>query len=193
MVILNGIPNTAMPPTRLFGDELRLLAAYVRSLANQPREPLPGNPALGEAVFRGKGGCLRCHMVGGEGARMGPELTRIGAIRGAAHLRQSILEPEAETPNSFAQYRIVIPLPDNFLMVELRTKDGRTIRGVRLNEDPFSIQIRGLDDRLESFLKSELAELIRQPGASPMPSYRNTLGARELDDLISYLLTLTEE
>ena len=121
---------------------------------------------------------------------MGPDLSNIGAVRGPAHLKQSIVEPEAELPNHFAQYRLVIPFPDNFLMVELRTQEGRLVRGIRLNEDPFTIQVRDLNDRLHTFAKSEVAEVKRLEGKSPMPAYRGVLSEGQIDDLVGYLGSL---
>ena len=191
-IIRMGIPNTSMPPTRVYGQELRELLRYVRSLAKTQPVAAAGEPRRGEAIFRGKGNCASCHMVRGEGGRMGPDLTHIGAVRGPAHLRQSIVEPAAELPNHFAQYRLVIPFPDNFLMLELRTRDGKLVRGSRLNEDPFTVQVRGLDDRLHSFDKSEIAELRRLDGESPMTGYRGVLSEEQIDDVVAYLSSLRD-
>jgi len=118
---------------------------------------------------------------------MGPDLTEIGTRRSPAHLRTSLLDPEAEVPETFAVYRRVIFMPDNFLQVRVVTKDGRAITGVRVNEDAFSIQIRDYSDRLYSFDKSELRELHKDWGKSPMPSFRDVFTDAELQDLIAYL------
>jgi putative heme-binding domain-containing protein len=81
-------------------------------------------------------------------------------------------------------------LPEDFLQVRAVTKDGQTITGVRLNEDVFSIQIRDLSGAIHSFLKDDLKELQRDTGKSPMPSFRGTLSASEVDDLVAYLVSL---
>jgi hypothetical protein len=62
-----------------------------------------------------------------------------------------------------------------------------------VNEDPFSIQLRDASDRLYSFWKDELVELHRDQGKSPMPNYRTTFTARELDDVVAYLAGLGVE
>jgi cbb3-type cytochrome oxidase cytochrome c subunit len=121
---------------------------------------------------------------------MGPDLTEAGARRSAAYLRQSLLEPEAEVPETFAVYRRVITMPDNFLQVRVVTADGTTITGVRLNEDAFTIQIRDYADRFHSFRKDELRELHQDWGKSPMPSYRDAFAGHELQDLVAYLVSL---
>ena len=62
--------------------------------------------------------------------------------------------------------------------------------GSRLNEDPFSIQIRDGDGRIRSFLKDELTEVRKQRGQTSMPSYRAVFSTNELDELIQYLTSL---
>jgi hypothetical protein len=70
------------------------------------------------------------------------------------------------------------------------TMHGKRLTGVRLNEDLLSIQLRDFSGGLHSFLKSELRELHKDWGESPMPSYRNTLTEVELEDLVAYLVSL---
>ena len=189
-IIRDGIPGTQMPGTRMTADENRGLVAYVRSLGQAPAAHAGGNAANGESLFWSKGGCGRCHTIGPRGGRMGPDLTEIGAKRSPAHLKQSVLDPEAEVPETFAVYRRVIFVPDNFLRVRVVTAGGAAITGVRVNEDAFSIQLRDDSDRLHSFRKDELRELHKDWGKSPMPSYRGVFTAAELDDLVAYLASL---
>tara|TARA_B100000315_G_scaffold236535_1_gene252399 strand:- start:588 stop:1400 length:813 start_codon:yes stop_codon:yes gene_type:complete len=46
-------------------------------------------------------GCGACHKVGEDEGEQGPDLTKIGAIRSAAHIRKSILDPNAELSKGF--------------------------------------------------------------------------------------------
>jgi putative heme-binding domain-containing protein len=180
-----------MPPTRLTQAEGETLLAYVKTLRSQPRlSKITGDPVRGKALYETKGGCSNCHMISGDGGRMGPELTAVGRGRSAEYIRESIIDPDAAVAEKFAEYRLVIPMPDNFLMVKAVTTDGRIVEGVRLNEDPFTIQIRDFKDGLHSFAKSELKELQKLPGRSMMPSFREKLTRAEVDDLVAYLLTL---
>jgi len=189
-IITLGIPGTQMPGTRMTEDENRQLVAYVRSLGRSQPEPVPGDRANGERLFWTKGNCGACHTVGPRGGRTGPDLTAIGTRRSAAHLRKSLLDPEAEVPDTFAVYRRIIYMPDNFLQVRLVTADGRQITGVRVNEDTFTIQVRDYADRIFSFRKEELRELHKDWGKSPMPSCRSVFTETELQDLIAYLVSL---
>lgn len=185
-----GIPGTQMPGTRMTADENRQLVAYIRGLGRSQAAPIQGSRANGERLFWSKENCGQCHTVGPRGGRLGPDLTEIGTRRGAEHLRESLLDPEAEIPETFAVYRRVIFMPDNFLRVRVVTRDGRQITGIRVNEDTFTIQIRDYSDRLYSFRKEELREFHKDWGKSPMPSYRGVLSDSEIRDVIAYLVSL---
>lgn len=178
-IIQNGIPGTDMPGFwNLSENEARWVAEYVRTLGQREEAKLTGDPAKGQAVFETQG-CAACHIVRGQGGNLGPVLTEIGAARGAAHLREAILDPSANVPESW-------------LVITATTGAGQVLRGVRVNEDSFTIQLRDARSRFHSFRKAELKELKKEPGVSTMPSYK-TLPATELDDLVAYLASLRDD
>lgn len=180
-VIRRGIPGTEMPAAWQMNErEVWLVTGFVETLGKRPREGVPGDPVAGEGIYRGKGNCLSCHTAEVPGGLAGPDLTDIGARRSAAYLRRALLEPEADVPEDFLQVRLV-------------TRDGKSLTGVRLNEDTFTIQIRDYSDQLHSFLKEELSEIDKQRGKSPMPSYQGMLSDAEMTDLIAYLVSLRGE
>lgn len=188
-IITNGISGTEMPRTRLDETQIRQVAAYVRALGRRPIEPVPGDPLRGARLYREVGGCAQCHSVNGQGGAIGPDLSEIGRQRSAAHLRRALVEPGAEVPRSFSAFRGDSGLPANFLFVRVVTQSGDSVSGVRVNEDSFSVQLRDLTGRVHSFLKSDLKELHKDRGFSPMPSYA-ALSSSELDDLVAYLVSL---
>jgi cytochrome c551/c552 len=55
------------------------------------------------------GGCFGCHVVGEEGASVGPDLSRIGARQSAAQIRQSILDPDARVAAGFEAMQGIMP------------------------------------------------------------------------------------
>jgi cytochrome c oxidase cbb3-type subunit III len=189
-IIATGIPGTQMPATRMTAEESAQLVRYVRSLGKSQSAQVPGDRGNGEKLFWSKGNCGQCHTVGARGGRIGPDLSDVGARRGPAYLRTSILEPDAEIPENFASYRKLIYMPDNYLRVHAVTKDGTEVTGARVDEDTFTIQIRDDQDRLFSFRKDELRELRKDWGKSPMPSYRDVFSESELQDIVAYLASL---
>lgn len=194
-VIRKGIPGTEMPNTRHLTDsDIWRVIAYARSLAQTVPQKIPGDPSHGVQLYINKGHCPQCHMIHGQGGRLGPDLADAGLRRSPGYLRNVLVNPRARVLDSFFLYRpagyLTADLPTNFLQVRVVTRDGRHITGVRLNEDPFSIQLRDFSDRFYSFWKDELAELHEDWGQSPMPDYRGVFTPAELNDLVAYLASL---
>ena len=95
-VIRRGIPGTGMPGTWLNEREAKEVAAHVRSLGRAVTPvAVPGDPVKGEAIYRGKGGCVGCHSA------YGPDLAGIASRRAAAHIRQSVVDPGADVSPDF--------------------------------------------------------------------------------------------
>jgi cytochrome c oxidase cbb3-type subunit III len=186
-LIEHGIEGTEMPAARRAPSEIAALAAWVGKLSERPPEKVPGDAGRGAQLYAGKGGCAACHAIGGRGGAVGPDLTDIGLRRGASHLRTALVEPEAVVPRSFSPYRADVSLSQNFLQVRVVTAAGAELTGVRVNEDTFSIQLRDATNRVYSFWKSELRQLHKDWGRSPMPSYAAALSPGELDDLVAFL------
>ena len=177
-ILEDGIRGTEMPGAGAMSDrELRQTAAYVRSLGKLTPKTVSGDPARGAEFYRGKGRCVNCHSVRGEGGIAGPDLSGIGESRSAAFLRESIVNPGAA-------------VPEGYLLVTVVSRSGQRVTGERLNEDSFSIQIRDIAGRTYSFWRKDLAEVDRQRGKSPMPSYEGQLTDTELTDLVAYLASL---
>lgn len=185
IVISEGIPDRGMPRVRRVTDnELRQLVAYVQSLGRTTRPPVRGSAQKGSDTYN-KLGCASCHIINGHGGILGPALTEIGRLRGTDYLRQAIVEPAAALP------RGTLPVPargyNEFLPVRVVMRDGREVRGLRLNEDVFTIQLRDASNQFHSVRKSDAVLIRKEIGASLMPSFANRLSAAELDDLVAYL------
>ena len=172
-LIENGIPPEMPDGWYLSKEDIANIAAFVRSLGNVPTEKLPGNAARGEVLYD-QSGCDRCHILASRGVGIGPALTDIGAKRGAARLRETLRNP-AKT------------IPDGFLLVEATTSAGETLRGIRLNEDTFTIQLKDMQGRFYSFRKSELRGLKKLRNETPMPPYSSAFSAAEVEDLVAFL------
>ena len=154
----------------------RQAAAYVQSLSRTAAHPMPGDPQRGAAVYESNR-CGACHVSSGRGNALGPELTNIGAMRGAPYLRESLLKPEASHPPGYLVVR-AIPI------------SGPEVRGIRVNEDVFWIHIRDSGGTVHTLQKADLSSVVREIDASLMPSYASRLSATELDDVVAYLASM---
>jgi len=178
-LIVAGLPNTPMPPNPgMSRDQALRVVEYLRSMGAGRELAADGDPRRGRALFAGKGECLDCHAVRGEGSRVGPDLTRIGLLRRAGELERSLLEPKAEIQAENRFYEVV-------------QKNGERVAGRLLNRDTFTVQLIDLDERLRSFRIADLRE--HGFADTPMPSARDKLSMQEIADVVSYLLTLRGE
>jgi putative heme-binding domain-containing protein len=176
--ITEGIPGTAMPGTFFDGTEVWQVVAYLRSLAGQAGEVARGDARRGEALFRGKG-CGVCHLIRGEGGIQGPDLSSIGSRSSIEHIRQSILNPDAQVPVEYRVARITL-------------RDNSSYSGFILNEDTYTVQLLDFSKGLESLRRSDFKSFDRSNNSS-MPTFRGKLTDIELDDLVSYLGSLKRE
>ena len=175
-IIRNGIPNTPMPANNVSEAQAVKIVAYLRSVAESRRSvAVAGDAGRGKTIFDGKGACASCHRVNGNGSRLGPDLSRVGQLRRAIELEQSLLDPAAEV------------LPGN-RSYQVTTRDGATVTGRLLNHDTFTVQILDSKEQLRSFVKTDLKEYGFAP--TPMPSYKGRLDPQETADVVSYLVSL---
>jgi len=187
-IISDGLPDRGMPRVRrTTPNELRQLVAYVRSLGRAASSVRGGDAQKGSAVYQ-RSGCASCHVVQGLGGTTGPELTSIGSQRGPDYLRQALIDPGAVLPHG----TLAVPARnlDEFLPVRVVTRDGREVRGARINEDTFTIQLRDSNGQLHSFRKADLGQIEKEFGKSLMPSFKDRLSASEVDDLTAWLSSL---
>jgi putative heme-binding domain-containing protein len=178
-VVEQGIPNLMPGYGRANGPRRSWqLAAYVRTLnaGSSAVAGVPGDPGRGKAIYQERG-CASCHVLDGVGRAFGPDLSEIGAQRGAAYIRQAILEPSAR-------------VPDGHVVVTAKPKDARSVRGVRVSEDVFWVYVRDPGGRIHRYWKSDLEALEREAGASLMPAYGAERRPTEVDDLVAYLASL---
>jgi putative heme-binding domain-containing protein len=179
--IRNGISGTEMRPftgpRAPRDDEIWKILAYLRTLATPTLTQSPtGDASNGERIFRQN--CSGCHRVRAVGGRLGPDLSRIGSSRSPATLVSRIREGYRGQSDS------------GYAPVTLTTEGGESMQGVTKNEDLFSIQIMAVEGRIQGFEKESL-EALEKPTDSLMPVFGpDRLSDGELDDLVSYLVTL---
>jgi putative heme-binding domain-containing protein len=186
-VIKNGVARTTM---KKLGDALKEeqigeLVLFIRSLQRAPagaawKPYMAGDPKLGRQVFfdpKSKAQCAKCHAVNGEGGRVGPPLDHIASRRAHEYIMESIVQPSKDIDPQYEAVQVV-------------TKKGVAIVGLRVNESNFSIQLREENGRFHSFDKRDLDE-VHVLKKSLMPeNIAEQLSVKELHDLFAFLLTL---
>jgi putative heme-binding domain-containing protein len=189
-IIRNGISGTGMPGSwQLSEPHLLRVAGYVSALGVLAEETMPGDPEAGLLVYQTKGNCASCHILAGKGKGVGPELTSVGQRRNAHYLRQSVINPDIDQPKVYSRRTGTL---NAFLTVRVVSEYG-TYEGLRINEDEFSVQVRDMAGQIYSFEKSKLSSYEKAFGHSLMPGYGAALSSQEVDDVVSYLMTLKGE
>jgi putative heme-binding domain-containing protein len=141
----------------------------------------PGNAERGRQVFLNvdKSLCLKCHRVGEQGERTGPELTGLGTRFSRIYMIESILEPS----------RTIAP---SFGTVMLLLKSGQTLSGVKTTETQTECTLVDNKGQRHVALRSDVEE--QKPSSlSTMPEgLEKRLTEQEFVDLIAYLASLKE-
>jgi len=189
--IRSGVAGTQMPPYAALSDQQTWqLVAYIRSVQEAAAAtgtpvtrsaPADGNGSAGEAVFFGKtANCASCHEINGRGGIVGPDLSNAGRLDPAA-IRQKITAPSTPIPGGRGE-RTSIPVT-----VVVKTRDGKEIRGVRRNEDTFSLQMVDAAGQLHLLDKLQLASLTVENKSLMPDDFATRLTAAEIDGLVAYL------
>lgn len=163
-----------------------LLAKYEASKDNNNpldmyREAIYGGDAKkGVALFRYSNTtqCVRCHMVGSRGNKVGPDLTTIATQLTAEQLLEALVAPAARIAPGFGRVTVAL-------------KNGERLEGSFDAETQGEIRIT-TNNKSHSIARTEI-EKLEFGGISPMPPMGLGLTKAELRDLVAYLSTLKEE
>lgn len=186
--VSKGVPGTEMRnfDVGLKADEMWRIIAYVRTLASAGGESAwkkyeDGDVVRGKELFyhrKGMAQCWRCHMIHGDGGRLGPDLSRLAAKRTPEYIWESILNPNADIVESYQQ-------------IVVQMEDGREYEGYPKNEDNFSMQLITTEEKLASLDKMEIASVTTNKGSAMVGNYQELLSEQDLHDLMAFLRTLT--
>jgi len=178
-IVSEGVPGTGMPAFKKLGKaSITATVAYVRSLQgkNKPAR-LPGDPKNGEAAFFGAGQCSNCHMVGGRGGFIGPDLSSYRQTHDAQAIRAAITNPARDRQRELAT---------------AVTTTGQRYEGIIRNEDNFSLQLQSTDGAFHFLSKSGLTTIDRAQGSIMPSDYGSKLSEAKLNDLVSFLLKVAQ-
>jgi putative heme-binding domain-containing protein len=173
-VVKNGIPGTAMPNMNLGDEDAWRIVAYIRNIRGVAADNnVPGNSEHGMEIFKGKGGCLQCHVIRGEGGTIGPDLSSIGAQVSLKHIREELSKE--------------LPIPAGYAPVSVVGPHGEAVQGIARNDDDFSIQILDEHNKLHLYDKSELRSITYATHSLMPHDLDKKLTPDEFQDLIAML------
>lgn len=172
------------PATEMRGQfQLR----FRRKSATQAHEKLiaaalarSGNVEQGEKVFQNveKSLCLKCHRVGNQGERTGPELTGLGSRFSKIYISESILDPS----------RAIAP---SFGTLVVRLESGQVLSGIKIAETDTNLTL--VDNQAQKHIipKADIEEQKASPLSTMPEGLEKKLSESEFVDLVAYLVSLT--
>ena len=175
-IVREGITGTGMPSFRTLGEaKIQVLVKHLRSLQGMDSATtMPGSPQAGNELFFGKASCSQCHMANGAGGFLGSDLSTYARGRAVGEIRTAVTQPASDRGKA----------------VLVTANDGAQFEGIVRNEDNFSLQLQTRDGAFHFFDKSGVRQIDHRPEPIMPADYASRLSAKELDDLVSYLMQL---
>jgi putative membrane-bound dehydrogenase-like protein len=130
-----------------------------------------GDANKGKVVFTQQ--CAKCHAYGGEGGKVGPDLTGMGT-----HPREEllihILDPSRSVEGNFVQY-------------SLATTDGKTFNGLLASETKSSVVLLDAEGKTHNVLREEIEEFAASKKSLMPEGFEKQVNAEGLTDLLAFL------
>lgn len=121
--------------------------------------------------------CARCHLVGGQGGRIGPDLSLIGIKASRENLYDSILSPGKA-------------IADQYITQVITTTKGQTISGLLAEETAEAVTLRDANGKDFRIPKGEIEERGKSQESIMPANLVAHLTEEDLVDLVEYLTTL---
>ena len=198
------MPKVFEPPISLNADQISSVLLYLQSVGGAPdpssivlppevteagrrgasTEPwkpyIDGDSLRGRDIFfdvRGPAPCAKCHTVGDQGGKVGPELTSVAGTRTAQFIIQSVLEPSAEIASGYES-----------VLVQLT--NGRILDGLIDREDGDSLWLVDAEGEVFAIALSDVARRRTQEISLMPDNFAEVLTVKQLHDLLAFLQTL---
>jgi putative heme-binding domain-containing protein len=130
-----------------------------------------GDAAAGKAVF--KTHCAKCHVHGGEGERIGPDLTGM-AVHTKEHLLTDVLDPSRSVEGNFRVYAVT-------------TTDGLVLTGLLASESKTAIELFDAEAKKQTVLREQIEQLIASPKSLMPEGFEKQLSRKDFTDLLEFL------
>lgn len=143
---------------------------YIASMKSLIRKT-PGDPLAGEKAF--KKVCAQCHKLYGEGAEVGPDITRNGR-NDFAQLLSNVFDPSLVIGAGYRSYTVV-------------TDGGRVLNGLLAEDSPQRIVLKVQGGKQEVIPRAEIDEF-KVSEVSLMPEQlEKQLSQQEIVDLFAFI------
>ncbi|MBI5286207.1 MAG: c-type cytochrome [Deltaproteobacteria bacterium] len=187
------------PPISLTLDEIKAVITYLQSQGgevdvdaiNNPGEVSKrfweriaaatlaggGDPGHGEEVF--KQACINCHILKGQGGKVGPDLTGIGK-KGLKFLSESILQPAATFTPGYETYIVI-------------EKDGRKTVGIKTKDDATGVEITKENGEVVAVPRDKIKEITKDENKSIMSEELiEVITVKDFQDLLAFMMMQKE-
>ncbi|MBI1903119.1 MAG: NPCBM/NEW2 domain-containing protein [Planctomycetia bacterium] len=150
---------------------------------SQPLPPIAqlvkmkGDVARGRQVFATTGTCAKCHVVGGEGKEVGPNLSEIGGKLSREALFDSILYPSAGISHNYETHSLLL-------------SDGTTVTGIITSETAQGLSIKNNEGLVHTFRPNEIEQKEKQKISLMPADLQKLMSAQDLLDVVEYMATL---
>ena len=150
-----------------------LTAAYAGSL-------LGGDADRGRGIFfrNQNAQCIKCHAYDDRGGNAGPRLNGVAGRLTRSQLLEALISPGER-------------LAPGFGIVTVTMKNGKTVSGTLVAENPNSVTIRLGERQNEVVATKDIAK--RENAPSSMPDMKNILSKKEIRDVVAFLAGLKED
>jgi len=139
----------------------------------------PGDPARGQAIYFDETSvaCFRCHLVGGEGRAVGPDMTGIGAQFPRSALIEHIVDPAKSVREGYNQ-------------VIIETKDDEVFSGLIKSESAEAITFLDASAQLQTIRKDQIKSRTASRLSLMPEGLHLGLTPEAFTDLVAYLESL---
>jgi putative heme-binding domain-containing protein len=141
---------------------------FSQTLANGSGDPYHGKELYAKT-------CAKCHLLFGQGGRIGPDLT-IYKRDDSLNILINVVNPSAEIREGF----------ETFLVV---TEDGRMASGFLFDQDNRVVVLRGTDGQNITLARDRIDEMLPQKKSLMPEGLLKDLNDQDVRDLFAYLRT----
>jgi len=140
-----------------------------------------GNAERGRHLFLNadKSQCVKCHRLGDQGERIGPDLSGLGNRFGRIHIIESLLEPSRTVTGGYQT--VVVSL-----------KDGRTLTGIKVADAGDTLVLADNQGKKHTLAKADIDEERPHPASTMPDGLERQLTVDEFVDLIAFLASLKD-